>query len=176
MKILYIYLVLPLRLPVALLILGLLFPSFLQAQVPTYKGQAVFIYNFTKYINWPASSDKLTIGILGKSPIMSELEVFHGKKVSGREIEVKQIHAVNDASTCHIVFVPTLRSHHVADLSVMSQQKGILLISEEDQIAKGAAISFVIVNNKLKFKINPKVIKAADLQISNDLLAIAIVN
>ena len=49
-----------------------------------------------------------------------------------------------------------------------------LLVTEDDLINQGAAISFVLINSKLKFKINKIKVEQAGLKVSSTLLAVGI--
>jgi hypothetical protein len=157
-----------------LFISGVMSSSPANAQMSNYKAQALCIYNFTKYINWQSGSSKLTIGVLGKSGILPELNEINGRVVSGKAIEIKQINSLDDAMSCQIVYLPSSQSKNLSDLMSLVQGKGVLLISENDLASKGAAISFLIIEDKLKFKVNTATVKEAGLQISNSLLSIAI--
>ncbi len=53
--------------------------------------------------------------------------------------------------------------------------KGTLIVTEKSGLAaQGAAINFIIVDNKLKFEANTKSINKADLKVSSQLLKLAI--
>ena len=58
---------------IAGLLLWLAVPHFSQAQALS-KYQAVFMYNFTRYIEWPTAKQPLVIGVMGNSPVLLELE------------------------------------------------------------------------------------------------------
>src|SRR5258708_35454074 len=67
----------------------------LTAQTPIsreYQLKAVFIFNFTQFVEWPASSfptdqAPIVIGILGKNPFGGYLgEIVSGEKVDGHTV------------------------------------------------------------------------------------------
>jgi len=47
------------------------------------KFKAIFIYNFTKYVNWPQIEGSFIISILGNSAITGEIESIAAKKTVG---------------------------------------------------------------------------------------------
>ena len=56
------------------------------------KLKAIFVYNFTKYVNWPTRSGNFVITVLGKSPISTEILSIASKKTVGNSpIEVKVV-------------------------------------------------------------------------------------
>ena len=68
--------------------------NYANAQEFNYKVNAMYIYYFTKYINWPdhLGPDYLTIGVLGNSPVTDQLEIIiAGKKAGGVSIVIKKI-------------------------------------------------------------------------------------
>ena len=58
---------------IAGLLLWLSAPNQARAQSVS-KYQAVFIYTFTKYLEWPESKPPLIVGVMGNSPVLLELE------------------------------------------------------------------------------------------------------
>jgi hypothetical protein len=83
-----------------------------QAQTADYRFHSVFIYNFTKYIQWPAEhqSGDFIIGVLGSSAISAELEKMAANKTVGaQKIVVKKFKSITEAADCHILFPPQYR-------------------------------------------------------------------
>jgi hypothetical protein len=142
-----------------------------------YKAQALYIYNFTKYINWKGSAEEFSIGVYGESEILTELQtMLKGKVVGIKPIQVKQIKDAADFETCHIIYVSSGKSGEIDKINQTTRSKGILVVSEDDLSAKGASISFVQVNNKLRFKIRQQSLQDAGLQVSDMLLTQGIVD
>jgi len=143
-----------------------------------YKLKAVFIYNFTMYVEWDPSamSQEFVIGIIGSSSIDGPLEeIARAKTCNGKKIVIRHISPKGDIPACNILFIP--RDADVS-LSIVLPKvpKGTLTISEKNgYAANGTAINFVIVDNKLKFEANPKAISSAGLKASSQLLKLAII-
>ena len=148
---------------------------FSQAQITTYKGQALFIYNFTKHIKWQTSPTIFTIGVYGKSDIISELNAtLKGKQIEGKAIQVIIIASVADVAQCQLVFLPGNKSRELSNILGATNAKDILIVTEHDLTEKGAAISFVTVEEKLRFRINEAALSKAGLQVSGGLLSLAL--
>ena len=63
------------------------------AKAQDEKFKALFMYNFTKYIEWPQTkqSGDFVIGVMGNSAIVSELNAIASKKTVGAQnIKVNQ--------------------------------------------------------------------------------------
>ena len=142
------------------------------------KIKAVYIYNFTKYIEWPKEyrEQEFVIGVLGDSPLVGELKGMSStKKVFGQNIIVKQFGSSADISKCHILYVPN--NYNGALSGVISKVKGYstLLVTDKPGLAlQGSAINFVIQQNRQKFELNESNAVKYNLKVSNSLEALAI--
>jgi hypothetical protein len=159
-----------------------MFMSMLVQSVPAqvnYKMHSLFIYKFTQYIEWPAfaSSGDFVIGVIGSSPLTSELEALATtKKVGDRNIVVKKLTPASDASSCHIVFVSEGQSSHLTNIAAKLASNPTLILSEtEGGSKKGAGINFIIVEDKMKFELNKSVLEKRGLKVSADLVKLAII-
>jgi hypothetical protein len=66
------------------------------SQTADYKFHSVFIYNFTKYIQWPATqqSGDFVIAVMGNSPVFDELsKITANKTVGTQKIVVKKFNS-----------------------------------------------------------------------------------
>ncbi|HJX71173.1 MAG TPA: YfiR family protein [Bacteroidales bacterium] len=143
-------------------VLVMMFAGFMglisNAQTGIPKAQAMFIYNFSRLIEWPVSykTGSFVIGILGVGEIITELEAYTaGKKVGTQEIVVKQYKEPGEVDKCHILFVTFAKTKIMADLLNSLGNKSTLIITEKNGAAdEGSAINFLVVGDKLKFEIN----------------------
>jgi hypothetical protein len=150
----------------------------LQAQTtPSYQVKAAFLYNFSQFVEWPASAfnwkgSPFVIGILGHDPFGSYIEeIVEGEKVGDRRILIKRFSSVAEVNECHILFVNT---RSAADDIRTLRNKSILTVSDEANFAKdGGMIRFVTDNNKIKLQINIVAARSANLNISAKLLRVA---
>jgi hypothetical protein len=147
------------------------------AQTSSYHElQAAYIFNFAKYIKWPGESKTFVIGVYDDDEIMDLLKtVLSGKKIGGREIELKVLNDLEDLAGYNIVYVPEGGSKDVGKLSHSISGQSILLVTEEDMIKKGAMISFVVEDEKLRFKLKKTTLTGSGLVVSEGLLRLAIV-
>ena len=154
-----------------LLIAGLLCYSYANAQISTRKLEAIYLYNFTKYINFPATSSEYVIGVLHEQGIADELQ---GNLKNKSEIKVKTINSPSEAKACNIIYVPKSASAQLSELVTQIGGAGVLVVTEEDLASEGAPVSFIIDGSKLRFKINQLALKKTGLQASSSLLSLAI--
>lgn len=140
--------------------------------------KSLFMYHFTKYINWPDDFKKgdFIIGVIGNSPIIGELNLLSKKKSIGtQKIVIKRFSSVDDVEDCHVVYLPPGKSYQLSKAIEKLKQKPTLLISEKnDAISNGACINFVRVKGKLKFEISKNNIESHNLEVSTNLLTFGI--
>ncbi len=149
-----------------------------QSDAMIYKLQALFIYNFTKHIKWNASDDRpFTVGIYAssKQPAVALLKKnLENKMVWGKKINVIAINSASEGANCHLVYIPRSNDKKAGAFINQMNISNTLLVTEDDLINKGAAISFVLIDSKLKFKINKAKVEQAGLKVSSSLLAVGI--
>lgn len=142
------------------------------------KYKAMFVYNFTKYFEWPQSykDGNFVIGILGNSPLLSELNnMASTKKVGNQSFEIKTFPNVAAITNCHMLIVAPDVATPLTEIIAKIKKNSTLLITEKQGFAKqGAAINFVVQNNKPAFELNKSNAEKQDLKVSTNLLSLAI--
>jgi hypothetical protein len=143
------------------------------------KYQALFVYNFTRYIEWPNnSSSEFVIGVVGKSNIYDELQsVTQGKVVGSQSIKIKKVQNVNEMGYCNILFISNDVSSQVSQLAAQIKDNNTLIITERaGLINKGAGINFIINDGKQKFEINKMSLEKRGLKVNKQLVDMAVSN
>ncbi len=147
-----------------------------KAQTSSYEElQAAYIFNFAKYIKWPEEGPTFVIGIYGNTEIIPFFEKhLSGKKVRTKAIEWRIISKLEHLTGVSIVYVSESASKNIKTLTTAIEGKSILIVTEDDLIKKGAAISFVVEEDRLKFKLKKTALKQVGLVASEGLLKLAI--
>ncbi len=142
-----------------------------------YKMKAVFLFNFTRYIEWPENdtSDNFIIAVLGESYITEPLNIIATKrKVGDKNIVVKQYNRIDNIKPFHILFIDSTFNINLNTLHKIVGNQNILMVGDREGLAeKGSGISFFIKEGKVKFELNRKIIEDANLTVSSQLLKIA---
>ena len=146
------------------------------AQTADYKFHSVFIYNFTKYIQWPTEQQngEFVIAVVGNSPVFDELnKITANKTVGTQKIVVKKFTSARELDNCQIVFVPGAGNFEAVQEKLKG--KAVLMITEKPGMAKkGSGINFVMQDNKWKFELNEVMTQHAGLKVSKELAKLAI--
>ncbi len=150
-----------------------------KAQEINYKLASLYVYNFAKYIEWPASSpqSEFVIGILGNSAVLSELQsVAQQKKINGKTVVVKRISNAEEAASCQIVFISAKESNEAK--TITDKGAPVLVISEKPGMAKKGSMINLFVDDeddRTKFEINKAMIEKHKLKVAGELLKLGIV-
>lgn len=163
-----------------LLFTGLLaLPGKTLAQGVNYKAYGVFIYTFARFTEWPVEikeSPVIKFAVLGNSEVYEELTAaLPGKLINGKKCTVEKVESPEQLKNFHLVFIPARQSSQLNEVVEQTHQLPLLVITEHDGlIKKGAAISFVITDEKkLGFELNEKVLSERKLQLSTQLKSLA---
>ncbi len=163
------------------LLSGMVLASVMSAgTVDEYQLKAAFLYNFAKFVEWPAEAfrsdkDPLRICVLGASPFGSSLsDVLRGKMVLGHPIALTDITDPAQAADCQIVFISASERKRVRLILKTLPRTGILTVSESEGFAQhGGMVNFTREGGHLGFEINAGVASDARLRISSRVLQLA---
>ena len=138
------------------------------------KVKALFIYNFTNYIDWPGrSGGSFVIAVLGESPIIGELQaVAKMKKVGTSSIEIKKVGSVAEIGNSQIVFLPLQKKKSLPELSQALAGKPILIVS--DGASGDFGINFIEDAQKQLFQISKSNIESHKLKVNATLITLGI--
>lgn len=163
------------------LILGLtLLTADASAALSDHRVKAVFLFNFSKFVEWPpsafaAADAPFVIGVFGRDPFGSDLEdVARGESVNGRPLLIKRVQTMQDAAACQILFIPQSERARLDEILAALAHSNTLTVSDLDGAAqRGAMIRLVTDRDKVRMRINVESARAAGLTISSKLLRAA---
>ena len=143
------------------------------------KIKAVFIYNFTKYIEWPSEdqADEFKIGILGENaPLYFELDKMSKlKKVANKSFTINSFESLKDIGQPHILYIPADKTELLKEAVLKLKGKSTLIVTEKPGMAlQGSAINFVIVGSHQKFELNKANVSKHNLKVASILENLAV--
>ncbi|MBN2481761.1 MAG: YfiR family protein [Bacteroidales bacterium] len=147
---------------------------FCSAQVNTIsQAQSMFIYNFSRLIQWPASynTGEFVIGVIGNNELLYTLESYvANKKVGSQPISVKKFDEPANIAKCHIIFVGNSKISKLSEVVAKLQGSNTLIVTErKGMVESGSAIDFFMEGDKLKFVMNTQNAQKYNLVISKSL-------
>jgi len=144
-----------------------------------YKIKAAFLYNFTKFVEWPAvcfASDDapIVIGVVGENPFGGELEkAIHDRKVNGRGLVVCAVRSAADLRRVHVVFAPQGEERQLEAWGG-GKTPGVLTVGESARFAAlSGMVTFTMAGDKLRFELNTGAAERAGLKVSAQLQKLA---
>jgi hypothetical protein len=138
---------------------------------------AVSIYNFTRYIDWPANNtaNVFTIDVIGHKSIYEKLkDLVETRRVGNLNMVVRYLESVSQVTQSEILFVGFWQSKDIAKAIEKVGNKNTLIVTEKDgMIENGSAINFVIRNDVIKFEIKRGNIEKYGLKVGESLINLA---
>lgn len=151
--------------------------GFTSASAQIEKFEALFMYNFAQNTNWDNIGDQeLIITVVSNKEVASILgSMAQTKKVGSRQVVVKEVEDVNQATASQIIYVGSSKVKQLPTLSSVVKTDDILVISgKSGQCKSGADISFKVEEGKLRYEINIKTIETKHLSITSKLINLGI--
>jgi hypothetical protein len=140
-----------------------------------FEIKAVFIYNFTQFVQWPEESfqspeEKFVIGVLGENVFGRSLEeAVAGEHYQSRPIIVEYYPTVKDIRKCHILFIGSQ-----TNVGALDRDGAVLTIGEADNfMSQKGILKFYSEGNRIRIEINQERATAEGLTISSKLLRLA---
>ena len=142
--------------------------------------KAVFLYNFAKFVEWPAHNfpalrQSFLLCVLGDDPFGGALErAVSGKSVQDRSFTIRHVADLEEVASCHMLFVSTSETGRLRRLVTVLQGAPILIVGDEEDAAyAGGMIAFHMEGNRVRFLVNQDAVERSGLQVSSQLLKVA---
>lgn len=142
-----------------------------------YQLKAACLFNFAKYVKWPASvfstdQDPIRICIIKPNPFGNLFELLANKTAQNRQVVAEMLDRdeLQRAKECHILFYSADSSDWSDNLEKALKSFGVLTVTENR--GKGI-IQFVMMDGKVRFEIDNTRAKQAGLSIHSQVLKLA---
>jgi hypothetical protein len=149
-----------------------------QEQPSEYQVKAAYLYNFGKFVQWPAQTstgNTFAICVLGNDPFGPILDAtVANQTINGKQLVVKRISRALEASSCRVVFVSDAESGRLEKIFPILDKFGVLTVSDMPHfVQRGGMIQLVLEGDKVRFEANPAAAQKAGLALSSELLKVA---
>ena len=145
-----------------------------------YQVKAVFLYNFTHFVDWPSFAfesqySPFYIGIIGNDPFGPHLEsVIENERIGTHVIKILRFKSISEIKHCHILFVGSHDPDEIKKILMKVEGKNILTVGDTPNFIRwGGMIRFYTEESRIRLQINNTLAKAVDLKISSKLLRVA---
>ena len=145
-----------------------------------YQLKAAFLFNFAKFIEWPASTFStpqapFSICIFGDDPFGPVIDAtLRGQNVEGHPVMIQRTRDASRLRHCQVAFISASEKDHLRDIFQSVHGANVLLVGETAGFASaGGAIQFQMQDGHVRFSINPGAAERAGLRVSSRLLSLA---
>lgn len=129
--------------------------------------KAVFLFHFMRYLQWPGELDRelCPIVVLGDSAIWEPLQEIAAKKTNGSVLlRVRRCAELKDTGRPRILFLSDSSAFLLPETLEKFRGTSVLVVGETEGLARrGAAINFVLRDDRVKFEINLEALKKAGI-------------
>jgi hypothetical protein len=142
--------------------------------------KAAYLLRFIGFVEWPDAAfpnpdAPLRLGVLDADSIATELATMaRGRLLGRRPIVPQRLRGEAGVSGLHALFVGRDSKSRLAALVAAAAGQPLLTIAENgDSPVPGSAITFVVVDGKVRFDVTPRVAEQLHVKISARLLPVA---
>lgn len=141
-----------------------------------YLLKAVFVYNFAKFVDWPATAfatdhPPLIVCIHGHAAFSQFAAAMKGKSIANRPTEVRGADRSGAPASCHLAFaggdVSDAADAADAQELVHSEAAGAFTVSDaRNFVRSGGMVGLITVDNKMRFEVNLSASRRAGIRIN----------
>ena len=149
----------------------------LWAQHEERSVRAAFVYNLTKYVEWPHPGKELVIGFVGDDAVGETLQkVLASKSSAERTIRVVLSPSDEGLQQCDLVYVGYSSKEKVRSVLEKVRNRNILSVGESDHFTlDGGMVGLVRMGDEIQIQVNLAEVQAGGLKISSRLLNLAVI-
>jgi hypothetical protein len=165
------------RLGVAVLLALAVLPCLAQSpRASETEIEAAYLYNFGKFVNWPAQPETFEICVLGKDPFGQVLdETVSGESIGTKRVVVARITSTREAMRCQVLFISVQEEGHLKTILSAVKNAGVLTVSDIPRfVERGGMIEFVQQEARIRFEVNLDAVQESKLSLSSELLKVAV--
>lgn len=136
--------------------------------------KAAYVLNFARFVEWPANlTGPLTLCVAGNEGVSAALASAAAaeRKVADRTLVVRRLTPGDSTESCRVLFLSA--PHTVGP----EPETTPLLLTVSDTggfVQQGGMIELFAENNRLRFKVNLHNVQRAGLQLSSQMLQLAV--
>jgi hypothetical protein len=146
------------------------------AQTTNHQAYSIFVFGLARYMSWPATGQtEFVVAVVGKSKVYDEMvKAYAGRQISGLPVKVVLVEEASAIAAPQIVYVSDNKSSIIEDIKKHTEGKPVLIIAEREGLhKKGAGMSFIAIDSKLRLDMNSHELQNRQIKISAQLNALA---
>lgn len=150
-----------------------------QRVAPLHDVKAAFLYNFTRFVTWPAGippgSEPFRLCVVADRETTEAIgRTMTGETVNNRPAETRVPRTPDEIQLCQLLFIAEDAEARSKPLLEAARRHPVLVVGDGEEFPqRGGAIGFVVENGKLRFDIHARNAERGGLSISSRLLNVA---
>jgi hypothetical protein len=143
-----------------------------------HESRAAFIYNFTKFIDWPPAAlppDEFRVCVVGDPRFATALDdMIAGEAVEGRPIVRRDPATPGEARDCQILYVSRQEPERGARTLTAVRHLPVLTVGDAPGfLEQGGAVRFLLEDGRVRFDVDMSAVERAGLTLTSKLLRVA---
>ncbi|HEX5362514.1 MAG TPA: YfiR family protein [Fluviicoccus sp.] len=141
--------------------------------------KAAFIYNFAKFVEWPADAfeaadSAIDLCLSGHDSVEAELRQLEGREAQGRKLHVRSLSGGEDRAGCEILYLAGPDTPQQSALLQALGNDAVLTVADRRDFARqGGIISLFVEGSRVQFAVNLGPAQSRGLKFSARLLQLA---
>jgi hypothetical protein len=141
--------------------------------------EAAYLYKFGSYVTWPdqafaSPNSPIVIGVAGSDELAANLGALtEGRSIGNRPVLVKRVRAGDSVNGLHILFVAAGTPGSPSLLDAARGRWTLAVTEGEDGLNRGADMTFVVVDDRVRFDVDLGSVQQDGLKLSSLLLSVA---
>ncbi len=149
-----------------------------RAELSEVQIESAYVFNFIKFVEWPAdtvkSGGKIRLCVIGNNELQASLAALNGRKAGAYELQIMPHGSSEALNTCHVLYIDQQEQRRLIPTLKSLGSKPVLTISDIPNFAeRGGNIGLVYQENKVLFEINLASTRIAGLRLSSQMLNLA---
>lgn len=134
--------------------------------------KAAFVFNLTKYVEWPKTGKELRIGVVGEGPMGDTLKrLLEGRKSEDRLIHVLVWPTDQEIDSCAMLYFTQSPAKQTQSKMDRVRHKSVLTVGESEPfVVEGGMVGLVREGDSIQIVVNLEAAQAGNLNISSRLL------
>src|SRR5262245_8739186 len=123
--------------------------------------KATFLFNFTKYVEWPAAvfqsdDEPFRVCVIGSAAFSGAVDrVIASESVGGHPLVHATAETPEAARTCHLLFISRAELSRGDRLLAATRGAAVLTVGDTPEVLRrGGTIALVVEGNRVRFDVN----------------------
>jgi hypothetical protein len=141
--------------------------------------KAAFLFNFAKFVEWPAdvlpSGAPILFCITADDQVAKAVvDLVKDHPIEGHAVMTRRTKPEGPFTGCHLLYAAGLAPNQAGDLVRALNNAPVMSVSDLSEFAlRGGTANFFVENNKIRFAINTDAAERTRLRVSSRLLSLA---